>query len=321
MRFTQMIRMALFALAIAASSALAQYPAHAVKILVTIPPGGAPDIVARVIAQKLTELLGQPFVVENRTGSNGNIAGDLVAKSPPDGYTLLLGQDSLFVVNPHVYKTMPFNPLTDFIPVASIAANQFLLSVNPSVPVKTLKEFIEYARRAQPPLAYASGGNGSLSHLSMEMLKQRAGINLVHVPYKGGSPATAATVAGDTPVTFAGASSAAQIRAGKLRALAVTANERTPAFPDLPSIAELYPGYDVRTWHGLFAPAGTPDAVIARLRTAVASALGQADAKQSLNSAGGMQAFPTRAEDFAALIRRDYERFGKVLKDLKVSLD
>ncbi len=317
-----MIRVAVLVLAaFSASLAVAQYPTRPVKILVPIPPGGAPDIVARVIAQKLAELLGQPMVVENRTGSNGNIAGELAARSPADGYMLLVAQDSLFIVNPHLYAKMPFNPLTDLIPVASIAANQFILSVNPAVPVQTLKEFVEYARHATPPLAYASGGNGSLSHLSMEMLKARAGINLVHVPYKGGAPATTATVAGDTPVTFAGASSAAQIKAGRLRALAVTASQRTPAFPDLPSVGELYPGYDVRTWHGLFAPAGMPEPVLARLRSAVSTALAQPDVRESFNAVGGMEPYATRPEEFAALIRRDFERFGKLIKDVKVSLD
>jgi len=322
MRRKSVVRVAgVFCAALFACAAWAQYPARAVRVIVPIPPGGAPDIVARVTAQKLTELLGQPVVVENRTGSNGNIASELVARAAADGYLLLVAQDSVIVVNPHVYARMAINPLTDLVPVASIAANQFILSVNPAVPVKTLPEFIEYARRANPPLAYASGGSGSLSHLSMEMLKIRAGIKLVHVPYKGGSPATTATVAGDTPVTFAGASSAAQIKSGRLRALAVTAGQRTPALPDVPSIGEFYPGYDLRTWHGLFAPAGTPEPVLARLRTAVAAALTQPDMRESFNAAGGMEPYPTRLEEFSALIRRDYERFGKLIRDLNITVD
>jgi tripartite-type tricarboxylate transporter receptor subunit TctC len=315
-------RLALLALAaLPVTAALAQYPVRPVKILVPIPPGGAPDIVARVVGHKLSELLGQSVVVENRTGSNGNIAGDLAAKAPADGYTLLLGQDSLITLNPHLYKKMPFHPLTDLVPVASLASNQFLLSVNPSLPVKDFKEFIEYATRAKPRLAYASGGSGSLSHLSMEMLKLRAGIELLHVPYKGGSPATTATVSGETPATFAGASSAGQIKAGKLRALAQTAPQRSAAFPDVPSIGEFYPGYDIRTWHGLFAPAGTPEPVLARLRSAINTGLAQADVKKSLNAAGGMEPYSTSLEEFVALIRRDYDRYGKVIRDVNVSLD
>jgi len=152
---------------------------------VPIPPGGGPDIVARLIAPKLTDALGQPVVVENRVGGNGNLAGELVAKSPSDGYTLLLGMDSLMVINPHLYGTMPFDPQKDLVPVASLVSNGFFMAVNPSVPARTFPEFIEYARRANPPLQYASGGNGSQHHLTMERLKARTGIDMVHIPYKG----------------------------------------------------------------------------------------------------------------------------------------
>ena len=184
-----------------ATAALAQqYPTRPVKVLVSIPPGGAPDIAARLLAQKLTEALGQPVLVENRPGANGNVAGDIVAKATPDGHTLILIGDSLAVINPHIYSKMPFDTLKDIVPVASVASNQFFLSVNPSVPVKTFPEFIEYARKTKPPLPYASGGNGSQHHLGTEMLKQRAGIDLTHVPYRGGAPAGTATVAGETMV-------------------------------------------------------------------------------------------------------------------------
>jgi len=319
---TYLMRIAVLALgAFYAATAPAQYPVRPIRILVPIPPGGAPDIVARVTGQKLAESLGQPIVVENRTGSNGNIAGDLVAKSPADGYTLLLAQDSLLTLNPHLYAKMPFDPLMDLVPVGSIASSQFILSVNPSLPVRNLNEFIEYARRANPPLAFASGGNGSLSQLSMEMLKARAGIDLVHVPYKGGTPATTATVAGETPATFAGASSAGQIRAGRLRALAQTGARRAAAFPDLPSVGESYPGFDVTAWHGLFAPAGTPEPVLARLRAELATVLAQPDLKEKLNAVGGMEPYAMKLEEFAALIRRDHERFGKLIKEVKLSLD
>src|SRR5882724_4258004 len=169
--------------------AWAQYPARPIKLIVPIPPGGAPDISARVVGQRLAELVGQPVVVENRPGSNGNIAMDLVAKSQPDGYTLGLLADSMITINPHLYKEMQTDPLKDLAPVASVVSNQWVLSVNPSVPVRNFKEFVEYARQSRPRLAYASGGNGSIHQLAMEMLKQRAGIDLIHVPYKGGSPA------------------------------------------------------------------------------------------------------------------------------------
>ena len=308
-------------LTLASWAALAQYPSRPIKLIVPIPAGGAPDIAARVVGQKLSELLGAPVVVENHAGSNGNIAGDLVAKAPPDGYTLLLGQDSLIAINPHLYSKMPFDPLKDLVPVATLVANQFVLAVNPSLPVRNFQEFVEYARRTVPPLPYASGGNGSQHHLSMEILKLRAGIDLLHVPFKGGTPATVATVAGDTAAMFAGTSTKPQIKAGKLRALAATGARRSPEFPDLPTIGEFYPGYEVTIWLALFAPAGTPEAVLARLRTAVEAALAAPDVAQRLNAAGGLEPFATTPDEFAALIRRDYDKYGKIVKAIGIKVD
>lgn len=308
-------------IALAAGAAWAQYPSRAIRIVVPIPAGGAPDIAARVVGQKLSDLLGVPVVVDNHPGSNGIIAGDIVAKSPPDGYALLLGADSHITINPHLYANMPFDPLKDLAPVATVAANQFVLAVNPSLPVRSFQEFIEYARRARPPLPYASGGNGSQHHLSMEILKQRAGIDLLHIPFKGGAPATTATVAGDTVAMFAGTSTATQIKAGKLRALAVTGARRSAEFPDLPTIGEFYPGYEVTIWLGLFAPAGTPEPVLARLRAAVATALAAPDVKERLNSAGGLEPFASTPEAFAELIRSDYEKYGRIVKQVGIKLD
>src|SRR5215831_9589147 len=199
--------------ALLACDAVAQYPSRAIHLLVPFPPGGGPDLVGRILAPKLSESLGQPVVVENRVGGNGNIAGEAVAKSPADGYTLLVGNDSLFVTNVHLYKQMPFDPLKDLEPVASLVSNGFFLAVNPSVPVHTLPEFVEYARKANPPIEYASGGNGSQHHLTMERLKARANFKAVHVPYKGGAPATTATVAGEVQAMMSGTSTAAQIKA------------------------------------------------------------------------------------------------------------
>ncbi len=303
------------------SAALAQYPARPVRLIVSIPPGGAPDIAARVLGQKLTESFGQQFVVDNRPGSNGNIAAELVANSAPDGYTLGLFADSLIAINPHLYARMPVDTLKDLVPLASVASNQFVLSVNPSLPVKTFKEFIEHARKANPPLAYASGGNGSQHQMCMEMLKQRAGINLVHVPYKGGTPATTATVAGETMAMFSGTSSAPQIRAGRLRALAVTGARRASSFPDLPTIGEFYPGYEVTIWLGLFVPVGTPAAVVSRLRAEIAKALATADVKEKLNASGGLEPFATTPEQYLALIRSDYKKYGKLVKDIGAKVE
>src|SRR2546428_524166 len=252
--------------ALSLHDALAQYPSRPIRLLAGFPPGGGPDIVARLLAPKLGEALGQPVVVENRVGGTGTIAGEAVAKSPPDGHTLLVGHDGLFVINPHLYKEMPIDPLKDLAPVTSLVSNGFFLAINPSVPAQNFTEFIEYARRANPPLQYGSGGNGSQHHLTMERLKARAGINMIHVPYKGGAPATTATVAGEVAAMMSGTSTAGQIKAGRLRALAFTGPQRSRILPDVPTIAEFYPDFVMVQWYGLFAPAETPEAVLARLR-------------------------------------------------------
>jgi tripartite-type tricarboxylate transporter receptor subunit TctC len=311
------------ALAVAATqeAAAQAFPSRPIRIIVPIPPGGAPDISARVIGQKLSEQLGQPVVVENRPAANGNVAMDQVAKADPDGHTLGVFADSNITVNPHLYKSMPLDTIKDLAPVASLVLNQWVLSVNPSLPVKDFKQFIEYAKQANPPLLYASGGNGSQHQLAMEMLKQRAGINLVHVPFKGGSPATVATVAGETAAMFSGTSSAGQIRAGKLRALAVTGPTRSSVFPELPTIGEFYPGYEVVIWLGLFSANGTPQPVLARLHDEVNKALADPEVKARLGKAGGMQPNPLSPEQFAAMIRRDYDKYGKLVKEIGVKVE
>ncbi len=301
--------------------AAAQYPSRPIRLLVPIPPGGGPDIVARLIAPKLGDALGQPVVVENRVGGNGNLAGELVAKSPADGYTLLLGMDSLMVINPHLYASMPFDPLRDLAPVASLVSNGFFLAVNPSVPARTFPEFIEYARRADPPLQYGSGGNGSQHHLTMERLKARAGINMVHVPYKGGAPATTAAVAGEVAAMMSGTSTAGQIKAGRLRALAFTGPQRSRILPDVPTIAEFYPDFVMVQWYGLFAPAGTPEAALARVRAEVNKALLAPDVKEKLTNAGGVEPWITTPAEFAAELRSQFATYAKLVKDVGAKID
>jgi tripartite-type tricarboxylate transporter receptor subunit TctC len=317
----RLLLLALAVFAIGATSAWAQYPSRPVHLIVPIPPGGAPDIAARVLAAKLQETLGQPVVVENKPGANGNVASEYVARATPDGHTLALIADSQVVINPHLYKKMPFDTLKDLAPVSTVAANQFVLAINPSLPVKTFPEFIEYAKKANPPLTYASGGNGSQHHLTMEMLKRRAGIELVHVPYKGGSPATMATVSGETAAMWAGSSNAAQIKAGRLRALAVSGEKRSVQYPDLPTIGEFYPGFHNSIWLAIFAPAGTPEPAVTRLREELKRALESPETKQKFNNAGGLEPFFLAGEEFNALIRRDYEKYGRVVKEVGVKLD
>jgi tripartite-type tricarboxylate transporter receptor subunit TctC len=311
---------ALVFLALCSTAAFAQFPSRPVTIVVPIPPGGAPDIAARLIAQKLSESLGQPVVVENKAGANGNIANELVAKAPPDGHTIGLLADSQITVNPHLYK-MPIDTLRDLTPLATVAANQFVLTVNPSLPVRTFPEFIEFAKKANPPLAYASGGSGSQHHLTMEMLKQRAGINMLHVPFKGGAPAAAATVAGDTVAVWSGSSNAAQIKAGRLRPLAVSGARRSAQYPELPTIGEFYPGFESSIWLGLFGPAGMPDTVLTKWRSEIRRALESPDVKQRMNAAGGLDPYLTTPEEFSALIKRDYEKYAKVVKDIGIKLE
>lgn len=312
--------MAALCLAVA-THASAQYPSRPIRLLVPNPPGGAADTIARVIAPKLGEALGQPIVVENRPGSNGNLSSELVARATPDGYTLLLGQDSQIVISPHLYTKLPIDTLKDLVPVASLVTTSMVLAVNPAVPAKDLPEFLEYARRANPPLAYASIGNGSQHHLTMEMLKARAGVDLVHVPYKGGGPATVALVAGEVSVMFGGNSVTGHIKAGKLRGLAVAGKHRSETFPDLPRLAEFFPGFEVQAWLGLFTAAGVPPAVVAKLHGETSRVLASADVRDRVRSVGGLEPFISTPEEFAALIRGEYLKYAEVVKAVGAKID
>ena len=308
-------------LGVLAKAAFAQFPSRPIHVLVTIPPGGAPDIVARVVGEKISHTLGQPVVIDNKPAANGNASAAEAARAAPDGHTLLLAADSLITINPHVYSKMPIDTLKDLTPVSSLVSNQFVLSINPALPPKTFPEFIEYAKKANPPLAYASGGNGSQHQLTMEMLKERAGFDMVHVPYKGGAPATAATMSGEVAALFSGTSSAPQIKAGRIRALAVAGAKRSPTFPDVPTIGEFYPGFENSIWLGLFGPAGMPEDVLERLRTEVRRALEAPEVKASLMGKGSLETLILSPKDFEALIRRDYDKYGKLIQKLGVRAD
>jgi tripartite-type tricarboxylate transporter receptor subunit TctC len=260
-------------------------------------------------------------VVDNKPAANGNAAAQEAARAAPDGYTLLLAADSLIVINPHVYSSMPIDTLKDLTPISSLVSNQFVLSINPKLPPKNFKEFIEYAKKANPPLAYASGGNGSQHQLTMEMLKERAGFDMIHVPYKGGAPATTAAMSGEVAALFSGTSSAPQIKAGRIRALAVAGPKRSPTFPDLPTIGEFYPGFENSIWLGLFGPANMPEDVLNRLRTEVHKALEAPDVKASLLGKGSLETLILSPEEFEKLIRRDYDKYGKLIKKLGIKAD
>lgn len=297
-----------------------QYPEKPVRLISPIPPGGAPDLVARSLAATLTKQLGLSVFVENKVGSNGNIAADFVSHATPDGYTLLVGMDSLFVINPFLYKKVP-DANKEFKPVATLAANEFVLAINPKVPANNLKEFIEYVKKTKPAPAYASGGNGSQHHLTMEMLKARAGIDLLHIPFKGGVEATTATMGGDSVAMFSGTSNAGLIKSGKLKALAVSGTKRSKEMPDVPTIAETYPGFDNTIWIGLFAPKDVPDVIIQKLRTEVNKALKDPGMIEALNKAGGIEPLVTSPEEFANLIKKDQTKYSTIIRSLNLQLD
>ena len=286
------------------------------------PPGGATDVIARTVGTPLGARLGQSVVVDNRPGSNGNISAELAANAKPDGHTLLLGSDSLWGINPHLYSRMPVDLRKAFVPVTNLITNQIILTVNPDkVPSKTFPEFIEYARKANPPLFYASIGNGSQHHIAMELLKLTAKINLTHVPYKGGGPAGIATVSGETVAMFGGGSVVPLVRSGKLRALAVSSSKRSPVLPELPTIGETYPGYEVTIWQGLFAPAGTPPDVIAKLRSEIHAVLRMPDIAKKLLDSGSGEPSLISVEEFSAMIADDFVRYGKTIRDTGIKVD
>lgn len=310
-------------LCVTAGLASAQsFPNRPIRMIVSFPPGGATDVIARTVGAPLGERLGQNVVVDNRPGSNGNISAELAANARPDGHTLLLGSDSLFGINPHLYSKMPVDLRKAFVPVTNLVTNVLILTVNPDkVPSKTLAEFIDFSRKANPRLFYASIGNGSQHHIAMELLKRTAKIDLTHVPYKGGGPAGIATVGGETVAMFGGGSVVPLVRSGKLRALAVSSLKRSPALPELPTIAETYPGYSVTIWQGLFAPAGTPPEIINKLRTEIHAVLKMPDIAQKLINAGSGEPSLMSVEEFSAMIAEDYVRYGKVIKDTGIKVD
>ena len=307
-----------------ASGALAQsYPSRPIHLVTGNPPGGATDFIARIIGPPLGARLGQNIVIDNRPGANGTISAEVVAKAAPDGYTLLYANDSLLVVNPHTYSKMSVNPLRDLEPLVTTISNQLVLAINPkTVPVNDFPSFVEFARKPPAPLFYASIGNGSHHHLAMELLKQRAGLgDLTHVPYKGGGPASIAVIAGENAAMFGGTSVVTHIKSGKLKGIAVSGSRGWPTMPELPGIGEFYPGYKASLWHGMFLPRGTPPAVIARLRAEMNAVLALPEVRDKLVSGGAGEPYITTPDEFAAVLRADYERYGNLIKSIGFKAD
>jgi tripartite-type tricarboxylate transporter receptor subunit TctC len=298
------------------------YPTRPIHLVTGNPPGGATDFIARAIGQPLSVRLGQSIVIDNRPGANGNISAEVVANSAPDGYTLLYANDSLVVVNPHIYSKMSVNVMQDLVPVVTTISNQLVLAVNPQVvPVNDFPAFIEFARKPPTTLFYASIGNGSHHHLAMEILKQRAGIDLTHVPYKGGGPASIAVIAGENALMFGGTSVVNHIKNGKLKGLAVSGSKGWPTMPELPAIGEFYPGYKSALWHGIYAPRGTPQPILDKLRTELNAVLSTPEVKQRLVSSGAGEPYITTPDEFVAVMRADYERYGTVIKSIGFKVD
>jgi tripartite-type tricarboxylate transporter receptor subunit TctC len=293
----------------------AAYPNRPVKLVIPFPPGGPLDIIGRLIAQKASEDWGQSVVVDNRPGAGGNIGADLVAKSPADGYTILMGALSTHAVNPSLYAKMPYDATKDFAPISLVAITPNVLVVNASLPVNSAKEFIAYAKANSGKLSFGSGSNGSAGHLAGELFKVDTKTDIVHVPYKGGAPATQALLAGDTQFMFDNLANAMpHVKAGKLKALAVTTAERSKLAPDLPTMAEAgLPGFDISTWFGLFAPAGTPKDVIAKWNAEVVKILNSPDMRERL-TAQGAESAPTTPEQFAALIQSEIPKYARIVK-------
>jgi tripartite-type tricarboxylate transporter receptor subunit TctC len=307
---------AALSLALASSPAAAQsaYPSKPVRFIVPSAAGGGTDIIARAIAQKLSEALGQQFVVENRPGAGQMIGIELAARAPADGYTILMAASTL-AINPIMYKKVTYDPLRDFAPITQAASLPNVLVVNPSVPATSLRELIALAKREPGKLAYASAGVGTSPQMSVELLKSMAGIDMLHVPYKGTTPGVVDLLAGQVQLMTPNVLTALpHIKAGKLRALAVTSAKRTEALPDVPTIAEAgVPGYDSTQWYGVLAPAGTPRPVVARLHDEMVRALRASDVKERL-AADGAEPVGSSPEEFAAFIRAETQKWAKVAK-------
>jgi tripartite-type tricarboxylate transporter receptor subunit TctC len=317
-------RLALAGLAAApltrAAAQPAEWPSRPVRFVVPYPPGGPTDIMGRVVAQRLTQDLPQPVVVENRTGAAGSIGSEQVARAAPDGTTFLVNA-SAHVIVPHMLR-VPYDALADFVPVTNIASVPLILVVTPSLPVRSVAELIAHAKANPGRLSFASSSNGGAPHLAGELFKLMAGVEMMHVPYRGSGQALPDLIAGNVQVMFDSMpSSAGAVREGRLRALAVTTEARQSAFPDLPTIAEAgLPGYEISTWYGIWAPPRTPPEIVARLQAAVAAGLLAPEAQERMAALGAVPVADS-PEHFAGFVRHEFERWGKLVRDANIRAD
>jgi tripartite-type tricarboxylate transporter receptor subunit TctC len=313
------MRAIVIALAFAAgmiSTSLAQtWPTHPIRLTVNFPPGGAADLLARLIGQSLGETLGQPVVIENKGGANGNLGGEAVARSAPDGYSLLMSSGSMVAINPHLYASMPFDPAKDLIPVASVARVPFYLVVRAENPVQDFKAFIADLRANPGKRNFGSPGIGSSPHLAAELLKKMTGTDAVHVPYRGAAPALNDLLAGQLDFLFDPGIAIEHVKAGKLRAIAIGSPQRSPQLPDVPTLAELgLAGFDADAIFGVYAPAGTPRDIVARLNTEINRALGTVALKERIMAVGNIPAAMS-PDEFGERAREDSKRFGAIIQE------
>jgi tripartite-type tricarboxylate transporter receptor subunit TctC len=297
------------------------YPVKPVRVVIPWPAGGSNDVVGRIVLQKVGDSLGQQFVIDNRAGAAGSIGADVVAKAPPDGYTLMV-HSTTHVGNASMYRKLPYDTLKDFTGVALLAAQPGVLTVHPSLPVKSVKEFIALAKSRPGEINYSSSGNGSAPHMSMALLVSMAGINIVHIPYKGGPPQVTALMSGETQASLATISTVlAHINAGRLRALGVSSAKRSGVLPGVPTIAEAgVPGYEMNPWIAVFAPAGTPRAIIERLNAECNKALRLPDVSQSL-AGQALDPWIATPEEFEARLKADYDKYAKLIKLTGAKID
>lgn len=305
----------------ASTGAASVYPAKPVRVVIPWPPGGSNDVVGRIVMQKMGESMGQQFVVDNRPGASGAIGAEPVAKAPPDGYTIMV-HSTTHLGNQHLYKKLTYDVVRDFAPVGTLAAQPGALAIHPSLPVKSVKEFIALAKSRPGQINYSSSGNGSAPHLSMALLTSMTGIELVHVPYKGGAPQVTALVGGESQASLATVSTViAHVKSGRLRALGVSSAKRSAVLPDIPTIAEAgVPGYEMSPWIGIYAPANTPKVIVDRLNAEANKALRHPDVAQSLTNQV-LDPMPGTVEEFAQRIRIDFEKYGKLIKAAGVKVD
>jgi tripartite-type tricarboxylate transporter receptor subunit TctC len=316
--------LALGALAAAPAAVLADapWPNRPIRLVVPFAPGGVTDTSGRAVAEVLSRRLGQQVVVDNRPGASGNIGSQVAATAEPDGYTLLLVLDGTFVINPHVYEKVPFDPVRDFAPVGKIGDSTIILVAHPGVKARTLAEVIALSKSQAGGLDYGTSGNGSITHIAGELLKQRTGARLTHVPYKGGGPAVADVLAGHIPLAFASAASVqGHLKSGKLVAIGVPSGKRSPQYPQIPTFAESgAPGFDINSWVGLVAPAKTPKAIVQRLGTELNAALNDPALRDKLDGSG-IAATPGTPEAFGAVIRNELAAYGPVVKAAGIRAD